>query len=186
MWVRYRRGRTTSLRCGQNLATFVIIPRKRRVVALSWGWGMLRMTDAILSLGLRPSGVSTCPMNGTVRVLYLILSGLSLRLCCERRLTSSSTEWPWSVVAAATDSPRPMTMMSSAMSSQLWYKKKYIKEHNTGYIDLENIASMLKYTFRKHVLCGIPTSWEVGIDLLNFLPSGARTLLCNLPLQMTT
>ena len=49
------------------------------------------MALVISRLGVSPSGLSTWPMNGAVHVLNLILSGLSFRLCRERRFRSSRT-----------------------------------------------------------------------------------------------
>ena len=48
---------------------------------------MLRTALAISELGFSPSGVRVCPMKVAVQVLNLILSGLSLSPCCERRST---------------------------------------------------------------------------------------------------
>ena len=68
-----------------------MVPSKRRIAALSWGWGMSRTAVVMSTLGLSPSGVSTWPMNGAVCDLNLILSELSLSLCWERRFSSSTT-----------------------------------------------------------------------------------------------
>ena len=49
MCVRSRRGRTTSLRFGQNLDRYVTVPRKWRVAALSRGCGMSRIAVTIFT-----------------------------------------------------------------------------------------------------------------------------------------
>ena len=61
-----RRGLTTLLRCGQNFDKYIRVPRKRRVAALSFGYGISITAFDISGLGLRRSEVSKRPMKGAL------------------------------------------------------------------------------------------------------------------------
>lgn len=52
---------------------------------------MSRTAVTISVVGLSPPGVNTWSINCAVDVLHWILSGLSLKLCCERRASKLRT-----------------------------------------------------------------------------------------------
>ena len=59
--------------------TYIMVPRKRRVEALSSGCSISSTAFDISGLGLRPCEESTWPMKGALWGLNLILSGLGFR-----------------------------------------------------------------------------------------------------------